>query len=201
VEKLTKRRITMGKVVVSQFISLDGVVEDPGGAEGFDRGGWAFNLGPEGGKFKLDEVMASEALLLRRVTYEGFAEAWPSRSGDFADKFNGMPKYVVSRTLKDPEWNNSRVIDGDVAEAVSELKRDLDGDILVNGSVRLVQTLMEHDLIDEYRLMVFPTILGAGKRLFGETGDAAALRLVEAKPADETLILIYEPSAKDAGNA
>jgi dihydrofolate reductase len=201
VEKLTKRRITMGKVVVSQFISLDGVVEDPGGAEGFDRGGWAFNLGPEGGKFKLDEVMASEALLLGRVTYEGFAEAWPSRSGDFADKFNGMPKYVVSRTLKDPEWNNSTVIGGDVAEAVAELKRDFDGDILVNGSVRLVQTLMEHDLIDEYRLMVFPTILGAGKRLFGETGDAAALRLVEAKPADETLILIYEPSAKDAGNA
>jgi dihydrofolate reductase len=112
-----------------------------------------------------------------------------------------MPKYVVSRTLKDPEWNNSRVIDGDVAEAVSELKRDLDGDILVNGSVRLVQTLMEHDLIDEYRLMVFPTILGAGKRLFGETGEAAAPRLVEAKPADETLILIYEPSAKGAENA
>jgi dihydrofolate reductase len=199
VEKLTKRRITMGKVVVSQFISLDGVVEDPGGAEGFDRGGWAFNLGPEGGKFKLDEVMASEALLLGRVTYEGFAEAWPSRSGDFADKFNGMPKYVVSRTLKDPEWNNSTVIGGDVAEAVAELKRNFDGDILVNGSVRLVQTLMEHDLIDEYRLMVFPTILGAGKRLFGETGDAAALRLVEAKPADEPLI--YEPSVKDAGNA
>jgi dihydrofolate reductase len=191
----------MGKVVVSQFISLDGVVEDPGGAEGFDRGGWAFNLGPEAGKFKLDEVMASEALLLGRVTYEGFAAAWPSRSGDFADKFNGMPKYVVSRTLKDPEWNNSRVIDGDVAEAVSELKRDLDGDILVNGSVRLVQTLMEDDLIDEYRLMVFPTVLGAGKRLFGETSDAAALRLVEAKPAGETLILIYEPAAKDAESA
>jgi dihydrofolate reductase len=122
-EKLTKRRMTMGKVVVSQFISLDGVVEDPGGAEGFDRGGWAFNFnrGPEGDKFKLDEVMASEALLLGRVTYEGFAEAWPSRSGDFADKFNAMPKYVVSTTLKDPEWNNSTVIDGDVAEAVAEL--------------------------------------------------------------------------------
>ena len=193
----------MGKVVVSQFISLDGVVEDPGGAEEFDRGGWAFKFdrGPEGDKFKLDEVMASEALLLGRVTYEGFAKAWPSRSGDFADKFNGMPKYVVSTTLKDPEWNNSTVIDGDVAEAVAELKRDVDGDILVNGSVQLVQALMEHGLVDEYRLMVFPTVLGGGKRLFGETSDAAALRLVDTRPAGETLILIYEPAAKDAENA
>jgi len=193
----------MGKVVVSQFITLDGVVEDPGGAEEFDRGGWAFKFdrGPEDDKFKLDEVMASEALLLGRVTYEAFAKAWPSRSGDFADKFNGMPKYVVSTTLKDPEWNNSTVLDGDVAEAVAELKREVDRDILVNGSVQLVQTLMEHDLVDEYRLMVFPTVLGAGKRLFGETTDAVALRLVDAKPAGETLILIYEPSAKDAGNA
>jgi dihydrofolate reductase len=122
--------MTMGKVVVSQFISLDGVVEDPGGAEEFDRGGWAFKFdrGPEGDKFKLDEVMASEALLLGRVTYEAFAKAWPSSSGDFADKFNGMPKYVVSTTLKDPEWNNSTVIEGDVAEAVAELKREVDGD-------------------------------------------------------------------------
>ncbi len=193
----------MGKVVVSEFITLDGAVEDPGGAEEFDRGGWAFNFdrGPEGDKFELDEAMASEALLLGRVTYEGFAEAWPSRSGAFADKFNTMPKYVVSTTLKDPEWNNSTVIDGDVAEAVAELKRDVDGDILVNGSVQLVQTLMEHDLVDEYRLMVFPTILGAGKRLFGETSDAAALRLVDAKPAGETLILVYEPGANDAENA
>ena len=193
----------MGKVVVSQFITLDGVVEDPGGAEEFDRGGWAFKFdrGPEGDEFKLDEVMASEVLLLGRVTYEGFAKAWPSRSGDFADKFNGMPKYVVSTTLMDPEWNNSTVIDGDVAEAVAELKLEVDGDILVNGSVQLVQMLVEHDLVDEYRLMVFPTVLGAGKRLFGKTSDAVALRLVDAKPAGETLILIYEPSAKDAGNA
>jgi dihydrofolate reductase len=202
-EKLTKRRLTMGKVVVSQFISLDGVIEDPGGAEEFDRGGWAFKFdrGPEGDKFKLDEVMASEVLLLGRVTYEGFAEAWPSRSGDFADKINGMPKYVVSATLKDPEWNNSTVIGGDVAEAVARLRQDVDGDVLVNGSVQLVQTLMEHDLVDEYRLMVFPTILGAGKRLFGETSHAAALRLVDAKPAGQTLILVYEPGANDAENA
>ncbi len=193
----------MGKVVVSQFVSLDGVVEDPGGAERFDRGGWAFKFdrGPEGDKFKLDEVMASEALLLGRVTYEGFAETWPSRSGDSADKFNAMPKYVVSTTLKDPEWNNSTVIGGDVAEAVAGLKQDVDGDILVNGSVQLVRTLVEHDLVDEYRLMVFPTILGAGKRLFGETSDAAALRLVDTSPAGETLILIYEPAAKEAENA
>jgi dihydrofolate reductase len=193
----------MGKVIVSQFITLDGVVEDPGASEEFDRGGWAFNFdrGPEGDKFKLDEVMGSEALLLGRVTYEGFAEAWPSRSGGFADKFNSMPKYVVSTTLKDPEWNNSTVIDGDVAEGLAELKQRVDGDILVNGSVQLVQALAEHDLVDEYRLMVFPTILGAGKRLFGETSDAAALRLVDAKPAGETLILIYEPRARDAEDA
>jgi dihydrofolate reductase len=193
----------MGKIVVSQFISLDGVVEDPGGAEDFDRGGWAFKFdrGTEGDKFKLDEVMASEALLLGRETYEGFAEAWPSRSGDFADKFNGMPKYVVSTTLKDPEWNNSTVISGDVAAAVADLKQTVDGDILVNGSVQLVQTLLEHDLVDEYQLMVFPTVLGAGKRLFGETSDTISLRLVDAKPAGETLILIYEPRARDAEDA
>src|SRR5215210_6803027 len=131
----------MSKIVVTQFVTLDGVLEDPGGSEGFERGGWAFRYerGPEGDKFKLDEVMASEALLLGRVTYEGFAAAWPSRSGDFADKFNSMPKYVVSSTLKNPEWNNSTVIDGDVAEAVAELKRAVGGDILVNGSVQLVQ--------------------------------------------------------------
>ena len=195
----------MGKVVVSEFITLDGVVEDPGGAEDFDRGGWAFNFdrGPEGDTFKLDEVMASEALLLGRVTYEGFASAWPSRTDEvgFADKFNSMPKYVVSTTLEDPEWNNSTVIGGDVAEAVAALKREVDGDILVNGSVQLVRTLMEHDLVDKYRLMVFPTVLGAGKHLFGETSDAAALRLVDAKPAGETLILIYEPGANEAGDA
>ena len=194
----------LGKVVVSQFISLDGVVEDPGGSEGFERGGWAFNFdrGPEGDEFKSDELAASDALLLGRVTYEGFAEAWPSRSGEFADKFNNMPKYVVSTTLKDPEWNNSTVIEGDdVAEAVAGLKRDVEGDILINGSVQLVQALIEYGLIDEYRLMVFPTILGAGKRLFGESSDAEALRLVEAKPAGETFILIYEPAAKDEESA
>jgi dihydrofolate reductase len=186
----------MGKVVVSQFMSLDGVVEDPGGSEDSERGGWAFKFdrGAEGDKFKLDEVMASEALLLGRVTFEGFAEAWTSRDGEFADKFNRMPKYVVSTTLQDPEWNNSTVIDGDVAGAVSKLKQELNGDILINGSVQLVRTLIEQDLVDEYRLMVFPTVLGAGKRLFGETSSAASLRLVDSRPAGETLILIFAPA-------
>jgi dihydrofolate reductase len=187
----------VSKVVVSQFVTVDGVVEDPGGSEGFERGGWAFKFdrGPEGNKFKLDEVMASDALLLGRVTFEGFAEAWPSREGEFADKFNGMQKYVVSTTLEDPEWNNSTVIKGDVAGEVSRLKQKPGGDILVNGSVQLVRSLMEHDLVDEYRLMVFPVVLGAGKRLFNETSDMSALRLVDTKPAGECVVLIYEPAA------
>ena len=187
----------MGKIVVSQFITLDGVVEDPGGAESFERGGWAFKFdrGPDGDKFKLDEVMGSEALLLGRVTYEGFAAAWPSRSGDFADKFNGMPKYVASTTLEDPEWNNTTVIEGDLAQAVARLKQEIDGDILVNGSVELVRALAEHDLVDEYRLMVFPTLLGAGKRLFGTRGAPAGLVLQSAVPAGETVILTYTRKA------
>jgi dihydrofolate reductase len=183
----------MAKLVVSQFMTLDGVVEDPGGAEDFARGGWAFKFdrGVEGDKFKLDEVMASEALLLGRVTFQGFAQAWPSREGEFADKFNHMAKYVVSTTLRDPEWNNSTVIDGDVAGAVSKLKQELHGDILVNGSIQLVRTLVDEGLVDEYRLMVFPTLLGAGKRLFGDTSAAASVRLVHSQPAGETVILTF----------
>ena len=188
----------MGKVVVSQFVTVDGVVEDPGGAEDFERGGWAFQFdrGPDGDKFKLDEVMAADAMLLGRVTYEGFAAAWPSRGGEFADKFNGMPKYVVSSTLKEPEWNNSTVLDGDLAQAVSELKSRHEGDILVNGSVRLVQALTDRGLVDELRLMVFPVVLGKGKRLFGDSHEATALRLVESRPAGATLILVYQPAAQ-----
>ena len=189
----------MGKVVVSQFISLDGVVEDPGGSESWERGGWAFQFdrGDGGNRFKLDEVMASEALLLGRVTYEGFADAWPSRTGEFADKFNGMPKYVVSTTMKDPEWNNSTVIADDVPAAVAKLKQEIDGDILVNGSVQLVQALAENGLVDEYRFMVFPTVLGGGKHMFGETPAATAMKLVDGKPAGETFILVYEPSPRE----
>ena len=188
----------MGKVVVSEFITIDGVIEDPGGAENFERGGWAFQFdrGPEGDAFKLDEVMASDALLLGRVTYEAFAEAWPSRDGDFADKFNTMAKYVVSTTLEDPSWNNSTVIDRDVPGTVTRLKGEVERDILVNGSATLVKTLVEHGLVDEFRLMVFPTVLGAGKRLFTETPAAAPLRLVEARRAGETVILTFEPTVK-----
>jgi dihydrofolate reductase len=190
----------MGKLVVSQFVTVDGVVEDPGGAEDFDRGGWAlqFERGAEGDKFKMGEVMASGALLLGRVTYEGFAAAWPSRSGDFADKFNNMPKHVVSSTLTDPEWKNTIVIDGDVAAAVAELKRQVDRDILVNGSVQLVEALVEANLVDEYRLMVFPVVLGAGKRLFGETGAPIPLRLTASMAAGETTLLTYEPASQEA---
>jgi dihydrofolate reductase len=186
----------MGRVVVSQFITVDGVVEDPGGSENFERGGWAFQFdrGPEGDKFKLDEVMASEALLLGRITYDGFAAAWPSRTGDFADKFNGMATYVVSSTIGNPEWNNTTVINGDVASAVEKLRQEVDGDILVNGSVQLVQTLMEHGLVDELRLMVFPTVLGSGKKLFGDTATQVALKLTDSRPAGETVVLIYQPA-------
>ena len=189
----------MGKIVVSQFVTVDGVIDDPGGSEGLDRGGWAFQFdrGEEGDKFKLDEVMASEALLLGRVTYEGFAAAWPSRSGDFADKFNNMPKYVVSTTLDDPEWNNSTVIKDNVAEEVAKLREETSGDILVNGSATLVHELIEHDLVDEYRLMVFPVVLGKGKRLFKDETGSSALRLVEAKPAADVFILIYRPAGRE----
>ena len=188
----------MGRIVVSQFVTLDGVVEDPGGSENHERGGWAFEFdrGPDGDKFKLDEVMAADALLLGRTTYEGFAEAWPSREGEFADKFNGMTKYVVSSTLGDPEWHNSTVIRGDVPGELAKLRDEPGGDILVNGSTQLVQTLMEHDLVDELRLMVFPVVLGGGRRLFGGASEAKRLSLVEARPAGETLIAVYRPAAE-----
>jgi dihydrofolate reductase len=191
----------MAKIVVSQFVSLDGVIEDPGGSEKWERGGWAFKYerGPEGDQFKLDEVMASDALLLGRVTYEGFAEAWPSREGDFADKFNGMRKYVVSASMDDADWNNSVVVRPDaLVDTVSKLRQEPGGDVLVNGSAQLVAALHANDLVDEYRLMVFPTVLGGGKRMFADDGHVSGLRLMDAKPAGETLILVYEP-VKAAG--
>jgi dihydrofolate reductase len=186
----------MGRIIVTEFASLDGVVEDPGGAESFKYGGWSFEIsrGDEGDKFKLDETMGSEALLLGRTTYEGFADAWPKRDGAFADKFNSMPKYVVSSTLADPEWTNTTVLAGDVADEVAKLKQEQEGDIVVHGSVQLAQTLLEHDLVDELRLMVFPVVLGSGKRLFGETSDKKPLRLVDSKVVgDGVAILVYEP--------
>ena len=188
----------MGRIVVTEFVSLDGVIEDPGGSEDFKYGGWSFEFdrGDEGNKFKLDETLATEALLLGRVTYEGFAAAWPSREGEFADKFNNMPKYVVSSTLGEPEWNNSTVIKGDVPERVAKLKEEIDGDIVVHGSAQLVQALLEHDLVDELRLMVFPVVLGRGKRLFGETSDKKALQLVDSKTVgDGVAIVIHRPAA------
>ena len=187
----------MGRIVVTEFVSLDGVMEDPGGAEDFKYGGWSFEYsrGDDGDRFKLDETDASDALLLGRRTYEGFADAWPSREGEFADKFNNMPKYVVSSTLSDPEWTNSTVIDGDLAEAVAKLKDEHDGDVVVHGSAQLVQSLLDQDLVDELRLMVFPVVLGAGKRIFGETSDRKPLKLTSSQTVgDGVAILVYEPA-------
>jgi dihydrofolate reductase len=186
----------MSKLIVSEFVTLDGVMEDPGGSEGFDRGGWAFKFerGPEGDKFKVDEALAADALLLGRKTYEGFAEAWPSRTDEagFADKMNTMPKFVVSTTLDEPEWNNSTVIKGDVAAEVSRLKQDPDQDLLVYGSGELLGALLQHDLVDELRLMVFPVILGSGKRLFADGTGMSAFKLVESKPTAEVVTLILQ---------
>ena len=183
----------MAKIIVTEFVSLDGVMEDPGGAEDFEYGGWTFEIDRgEGDKFKLDETMETDALLLGRKTYEGFAAAWPSREGDFADKFNNMPKYVVSSTLDKPEWNNSTVLKGDVVEAVKKLKEEQGGNIVVHGSRQLAQTLIENDLVDQLNLMVFPVVLGSGKRLFGDTSDKKRLELVESRTVgDGVLILIY----------
>ena len=184
----------MGKVIVTEFVSLDGVMEAPGGDEDFKHAGWTFDVerGDDGNKFKLDETMDTEALLLGRRTYEGFAAAWPEREGEFADKFNEMPKYVVSSTLKDPEWNNSKVLDGDVAEEVPKVKDEVEGNIVVHGSASLVQDLIENDLVDELRLMVFPVVLGSGKRLFGETTDKKRLKLSDVKTVgDGVAVMIY----------
>jgi dihydrofolate reductase len=188
----------MRKVVISEFISLDGVIEDPGGAEGYVHGGWTFkHPDDEGMKFKLDEVFAADAMLLGRVTYEGFAAAWPGMTDDvgFAQRMNGMAKYVVSTTLQSADWNNSTVISGNVADAVRKLKDQPGQDILVAGSRTLAQTLLAEGLVDEYRLMVFPVVLGSGKRLFGATDQASTLTLVDARTLDSgTMILTYHPA-------
>src|SRR5438067_7176737 len=188
----------MGHIVGSELGSLDGVMQGPGGAEGYEHGGWTFEIerGEGGDKFKLDETMESDALLLGRVTYEGFAAARPSREGEFADKFNSMPKYVVSSTLDHPEWSNTTVLKGDVAEEVAKLRREGDGNIVVHGSGQLVQTLLEHDLVDELRLMVFPVVLGSGQRLFGDTSDKKRLELVDSRTVgDGVAILVYKRAA------
>jgi dihydrofolate reductase len=187
----------MGRIVVTEFVSLDGVIEDPGGSEGYRHGGWTFEIerGEEGDRFKLEETFEAEAQLLGRVTYEGFAAAWPSRQGDFADKFNSMPKYVVSSTLEEAEWSNTTILAGDLASEVGRLKQEVDGVILVAGSAQLVQGLLEHDLVDELRLMVFPVLLGPGKRLFGDSPEKRRLRLAESRTVgDGVALLTYEPA-------
>lgn len=187
----------MGRIVVTEFVSLDGVVEAPGGGEGFKHDGWSFEIdrGDAGNQFKLEETMGSEALLLGRKTYEGFAAAWPSRDGEFADKFNSMPKYVVSSTLESPEWTHTTVLAGDLAEEVAKVRDAHEGNVVVHGSPQLVQGLLERDLVDELRLMVFPVVLGTGKRLFGETSDKKRLRLLSSQTVgDGVSILVYERS-------
>ena len=186
----------MGKIVVSENVTLDGVVQDPAGAEGFGRGGWVGRVGERGreeaAKVLLDEALGAEGQLLGRRTYEFLAARWPSRSGDLADRLNEMPKFVVSSTLKDPDWSNSTVLRGDVRQEVSELKEELDGEIVVAGSIRLVRTLMENGLVDELRLMIYPVVLGAGERLFGETSDQRPVRLLETRTVDDLAYLTYE---------
>jgi dihydrofolate reductase len=190
----------MGKIVVSENVSLDGVVQDPAGDEGFRVGGWVGQITdrPEVGKLALDEALGTEALLLGRGSYEFFAARWASRSGELADRLNSLPKYVVSSTLEDPHWNNSTVLEGDLVSEVSKLKQELDGDIVVLASFQIVHALMEHDLVDELRLKVFPVVLGAGERLFGKNSDKKPMRLVDNQTLDgDVAYLTYEP-ARDA---
>lgn len=193
----------MGKLVVTEFVSLDGVMEDPGGAEGYKHGGWTFQFdrGADGDRFKLDELVAADVLLLGRVTYQGFAKAWPSITDEvgFADHMNGKPKYVVSRTLSDADasWNNSTVLRGDLATEVAALKATTVGDVLVEGSGQLARSLTELGLVDEFRLMVFPVILGAGKRLFPEVSDPQRFTLTECKTTgDGVLLLTYRSNGE-----
>jgi dihydrofolate reductase len=185
----------VGKIVMSNNVSLDGVIEDPAGDEGFSRGGWVGLIKDRPGAYKLalDEALGAEALLLGRRSYEWFAARWPSRSGELADRLNSMPKYVVSSTLEDPGWNNSAVLEGDVVNEVSKLKQELNGELVVVASFQLVRTLMEHDLVDELRLKVYPVVLGAGERLFGETRDTKPMRLVDTQTVDDDVaFLTYE---------
>jgi dihydrofolate reductase len=198
----------MGSIVVSEFVSLDGVMEDPGGAEGTRHAGWTFRFdrGADGDRFKLDEVVSAEALLLGRLTYQGFAQAWPTMEDPvgFADKMNRMPKFVVSNTLTDVDatWNNSTVVRGDIVTELKALKAATTGELLVAGSASLVQLLTQHGLVDEYRLMVFPILLGSGKRLFGDLDDAQRFVLdgVRTVGEDGVVILIYRSSPEVTGD-
>jgi dihydrofolate reductase len=190
----------MGKIVVSDNVSLDGVVQDPAGDEGFKRGGWVGLIQdrPELGKLALDEALAAEALLLGRRSYEWLAARWPSRTGELADRLNSLPKYVVSSTLEDPDWSNTTVLKGDAVNEVSKLKQELNGEIVVAASFRLVATLMEHDLVDELRLRIFPVMLGAGERLFGETSDKKPLRLVDTQTVEGDVVFLSYQVTREA---
>jgi dihydrofolate reductase len=190
----------MGKIVISENVSLDGVIQDPAGDEGFRLGGWVGLIKdrPELNKLALDEALGTEALLLGRRSYEWFATRWPSRSGELADRLNSLPKYVVSSTLEHPDWNNSTVLKGDVLKEVSKLKHELNGKIVVPASFQLVRMLMEHDLVDELRLKIFPVVLGAGERLFGETSDKKAMRLVGTQTVEGDVVFLTYEAVREA---
>jgi dihydrofolate reductase len=201
VDNTHERRNEMGKIIISENVTLDGVIQDPAGEEGFRHGGWIGRIGDRGreeaAKVALDEALGTEAMLLGRRSYEFLAARWPSRTGELADRLNSKPKYVVSSTLQDPAWNNTTVLKGDAVNEVSKLKQQLDGDIVVAASFQLVQPLLEHDLLDELRLMIYPVVLGTGKRLFGETSDKKSMRLVGNKTiAGDLVFLTYEPIRK-----
>jgi dihydrofolate reductase len=191
----------MGKIIISENVSLDGVAEDPAGDEGFRHGGWFATYGgkdlPEWGKVELDEALAAEALLFGRRSYEWFARRWPSRTGELADRLNSLPKYVVSSTLGDPDWNNTTVLAGDAVSEVAKLKEKLAGDIYLYASFQLGRTLLEHDLVDELHLMTYPVVLGTGERFFGETSDTKPMRLVDVRTVGEGLALLCYERARD----
>jgi dihydrofolate reductase len=190
----------MGKIVMSEFVSLDGVIQDPDGNEGFRVGGWVGQLKDREELYavKLGEALDTEALLLGRRSYEFFAARWQPRRGDLTDRLNSLPKYVVSSTLQDPDWNNSAVLKSDVVNEVSKLKQEVVGDILVYASFQLLRTLIEHDLVDELRLMVLPVVLGTGERLFGETSDKKPMRLVDTRTVDGDIALLTYESVREA---
>ena len=200
----------MGRIVVTEFVSLDGVVEDPGGTGSFKHKGWSFDtdrrqegvqsrLPLEVLAYLLDEALGTEAMLLGRTTYEELVALWPARDGELADRLNGLPKYVISSTLENPAWSNSTMLRGDAVEEVSRLKRELDGNIVVPGSIRLARTLIEHDLVDGLRLMVYPVVLGAGERLFGELPDRKGLRLVDTTTVGDGIAVLRYETGRGAG--
>jgi len=190
----------MGTIFISENVSLDGVVQDPAGDEGFRLGGWVGLIkdSPELNRLALDEALGAEALLLGRRSYEWFAARWPSRSGELADRLNSLPKYVVSSTLEDPAWNNSTVLEGYPVDEVSKLKQELNGEILVPASFQLLRTLLEHDLVDKLRLKIFPVVLGAGERLFGETSDKKRMRLVDTQTVGGGVAILTYEAARHA---